>query len=102
MLGLDGVPPSGLDGGTPHWDWMGVPPIGGGWGVPPSPRNERQLNKLCCGRYVSYGFPQEDFLVVVDDNDDDFVLTCHILVSGRLYKYFIVPAGKSPTFGMAR
>ena len=49
----------------------GCPPARAGWGnpwpgqdgVPPPPRNRICLDKLCCGRYASCGFPQEDCLV---------------------------------------
>ena len=58
MSGLDWAPsslPSGLDGGSSHPVPMRatLPPIVNGW----------HMDRLCCGRYASCGFPQKDFHV---------------------------------------
>ena len=63
LLGLDGVPPLGLIGGTtslvrtdwwyhpPGQDWMGYLPVGTGWGYPPL--GDRESEQLRGGRYAS-------------------------------------------------
>ena len=63
LLGLDGVTPLGLIGGTtslvrtdwwyhpPGQDWMGYLPVGTGWGHPPL--GDRESEQLRGGRYAS-------------------------------------------------
>ena len=64
---FQGVPQSQMGGGTPVQD--GYPLARSGWGTPQDrmgkPLASLRLDRLCCGRYASCGFPQEDFLVVV-------------------------------------
>ena len=68
----DGVPlpartgwgtPTRLGWGTPNQDRMGYPQPGQDGVTPPPPPNRVCLDRLCCGRYTSCGFPQENCLV---------------------------------------
>ena len=53
------------DGGYPSHN--GLTPSGQDWmGVPPPTPEQVCLDRLCRGRYLSCGFPQEDFLVDTD------------------------------------
>ena len=54
-LGLEGVPPSGLDEVQSCWDWMGV--------TPPPPRKQQQNEHLLHSGGMPLAFTQEDFLV---------------------------------------
>ena len=69
LSGLDGVPPLGLDRGTPCQDWMGHPLVETGWRVPhprsgwgyphwawmevPCLLGDWETEQLCCRQYAS-------------------------------------------------
>ena len=66
-----GTPTFPMGGGTKPKTGWGIPPLGPEWNYPPSGPGWGypfwtgwHLDRLCHGRYASWGFPQEYFLVL--------------------------------------
>ena len=88
---MGGIPRPGQDGYRPIQVWTGGTPAMPEWGIPPPPPGPGQegdyspgrnrdgvpppppragqvMDSMCCGRYISCDFPQEDFLVFASIN----------------------------------